>query len=91
MTQQLPMGTVTFLFTDIEGSTRQWQEHPQAMRAALAIHDSILRQAVAAHGGSVFKHTGDGVCAAFSVASEGMSAALEAQFNLAQDVWGDGP
>jgi class 3 adenylate cyclase len=46
-----PAGTVTFLFTDIEGSTRRWEQHPQAMRAALARHDAILRAAIAQHDG----------------------------------------
>ncbi len=56
----LPSGTVTFLFTDIEGSTRLWEEHPDAMRDALARHDDIVRDAVEAHGGYVFTTTGDG-------------------------------
>jgi class 3 adenylate cyclase len=47
----LPSGTVSFLFTDLEGSTRLWEEHPEAMRDALARHDALLRSAVAAHGG----------------------------------------
>jgi class 3 adenylate cyclase len=50
-------GTVTFLFTDIEGSTRLWEEQPEAMRAALARHDAILRDAVITHRGSVVKTT----------------------------------
>ena len=45
----LPSGTVTFLFTDIEGSTRLWEQHPEAMRPALARHDEVLREGVAAH------------------------------------------
>ena len=51
---ELPSGTVTFLFTDLEGSTRLWEEHPEAMRAALARHDEILRDAIEKHGGVVF-------------------------------------
>jgi transcriptional regulator with XRE-family HTH domain len=62
----LPSGTVTFLFTDIEGSTRRWEQHQAAMPRALARHDAILRQAIAAHGGVVFKTVGDAVCAAFA-------------------------
>ena len=58
---QLPIGTVTSLFTDLEGSTRLWAEHPEAMRAALARHDEILRETVAAHGGRMVKATGDGL------------------------------
>ena len=66
---QLPTGTVTFLFTDIEGSTRLWEEHPEAMRPALARHDEILRDAIEAHGGHVVKTTGDGVHAVFATAA----------------------
>ena len=61
-----PSGVVTFLFTDVEGSTRRWESDAQAMREALAAHDEVLRSAIEAHGGFMFKHTGDGVCAAFS-------------------------
>jgi class 3 adenylate cyclase len=50
---EMPSGTVTFLFTDIEGSTRLWEEHPEAMREALARHDEILRAAILEHGGHV--------------------------------------
>ena len=63
---ELPSGTVTFLFTDIEGSTRLWEEHPDAMRDALARHDELLREAIEAHGGYVVKTTGDGFHAAFA-------------------------
>jgi class 3 adenylate cyclase len=49
----LPEGTVTFLFTDIEGSTRLWEQHPQAMAGALARHDQIMRQAIATEAGVV--------------------------------------
>jgi class 3 adenylate cyclase len=51
----LPTGTVTFLFTDIEGSTTRWEHHPEAMRAALARHDALLRAVLIAHGGFIFK------------------------------------
>jgi class 3 adenylate cyclase len=57
---------VTFLFTDVEGSTRRWEADADAMRTALAAHDEVLRNAIEGHGGFLFKHTGDGVCAAFS-------------------------
>jgi len=57
---------VTFLFTDVEGSTRRWEADADAMRAALAEHDEVLRKAIEAHRGWLFKHTGDGVCAAFA-------------------------
>ena len=77
-----PSGTVTFLFTDIEGSTRRWEDDPEAMRSALAAHDEVLRAAVEGHGGWLFKHTGDGVSAAFSSARAAIEAAVEAQRRL---------
>ena len=61
---ELPSGTVTFLFTDLEGSTRRWEEHPEAMRPALARHDAIVRDAIEVHDGFVVKTTGDGFHAA---------------------------
>jgi predicted ATPase/class 3 adenylate cyclase len=83
---ELPSGTVTFLFTDIEGSTRLWEEHPHAMRDALARHDELVRDAVEAHGGCVVKTTGDGFHAAFSSAHDAVDAAVAAQLAL-----GEGP
>ena len=74
-----PSGTVTFLFTDIEGSTRPWEADPEAMRVELAAHDDVLRSAIEAHGGWLFKHTGDGVCAAFASARAAVDAAIDAQ------------
>ena len=62
----LPTGTVTFLFTDIEGSTRLWEHQPEAMCGALARHDTLLREVIEAHGGSVFKTVGDAFYAAFA-------------------------
>jgi len=61
-----PSGVVTFLFTDIEGSTRRWEADADAMRAALLAHDEVLRTAIEEHGGFLFSHTGDGVVAAFA-------------------------
>ena len=66
MTAALPSGVVTFLFTDIEASTRRWEADAEGMRVALAAHDKVLRNAIETHDGFLFKHTGDGVCAAFS-------------------------
>jgi predicted ATPase/class 3 adenylate cyclase len=74
-----PSGVVTFLFTDVEGSTRRWETDAQAMRAALATHDEVLRKAIEAHGGWLFKHTGDGVCAAFASPRSAVDAAVAAQ------------
>jgi len=77
-----PSGVVTFLFTDIEGSTRRWESDPGSMRAALAAHDDVLRQAIEDHRGWLFKHTGDGVCAAFSSPRAAVDAAIAAQQSL---------
>ena len=74
-----PSGVVTFLFTDVEGSTRRWEADADGMRAALAAHDEVLRKAIEAHGGWLFKHTGDGVCAAFASPSSAVDAAVAAQ------------
>ena len=77
-----PSGVVTFLFTDIEGSTRRWEADPEAMRAALAVHDETLRTAIETHGGFLFKHTGDGTCAVFTSPKAAVDAAITAQQNL---------
>src|ERR1700722_14528914 len=82
MTAAAPSGVVTFLFTDVEGSTRRWEADADEMRIALAAHDEVLRQAVEAHGGWLFKHTGDGVCAAFSSPRSAVDAAVTAQLQL---------
>jgi class 3 adenylate cyclase len=70
---------VTFLFTDVEGSTRRWETDADAMRAALAAHDAVLREAIEVHKGFMFKHTGDGVCAAFASPKSAVDAAVAAQ------------
>src|SRR4051794_2515428 len=79
----LSSSMVTFLFTDIEGSTRLWEERPDEMREALARHDRILRHAIETQGGVVFKTMGDQFCAAFLGASAALAAALAAQRVLA--------
>src|SRR2546425_480049 len=84
---ELPTGTVTFLFTDIEGSTRLWEQHPEAMRHALARHDALLRHAIATHAGQVFKTIGDQFCAAFATAPAALAAALAAQQALGAEPW----
>src|SRR5687767_10122312 len=73
-----PSGVVTFLFTDIEGSTRLWEEHPDHMGAALARHDSILRGVMEANGGFIFQTAGDSFRVAFFTAREALDAALAA-------------
>jgi predicted ATPase/class 3 adenylate cyclase len=82
MTGAAPSGVVTFLFTDVEGSTRRWEADANAMRVALAAHDEVLRSAIEAHGGFMFKHTGDGVCAAFASPTGAVNAAVAAQLAL---------
>ena len=74
---ELPTGTVTFLFTDIEGSTKLWERYPNGMKTALARHDEILRAAIETHGGYVFKTVGDVFCAAFAPASDSLGAMIE--------------
>jgi len=83
--RSLPTGTVTFLFTDVEGSTRLWEDHPDAMHGVLARHDEIVRGAIESHGGYVVKTTGDGFHAAFGTARDALEAALAAQQALARE------
>jgi predicted ATPase/class 3 adenylate cyclase len=85
---ELPTGTVTFLFTDLESSSRLWEQHPEAMQTALARHDELLAEAVEAHGGSVVKSTGDGLHAVFATADAAVAAALGGQRALAAESWG---
>lgn len=80
-----PSGPVTFLFTDIEGSTERWERDPAAMAAALARHNELLRDAIETHGGYVFKLVGDAFCAAFGAAPDAVTAALLAQRALAAE------
>jgi class 3 adenylate cyclase len=70
-------GTVTFLFTDIEGSTKLWEHDAPAMQASLARHDEILRWAIEESGGYVFKTVGDAFCCAFPTAADALEAALQ--------------
>ena len=88
----MPSGTVTFLFTDLEGSTRLWQDHPDAMADALARHDELVGGAIVAHGGHVVKTTGDGFHAAFDAAHDAIAAAVSAQRGVGAEAWaGTGP
>src|SRR5215217_327452 len=83
-----PTGTVTFLFTDIEGSTRRWDAQPDAMQGALARHDAIVRDAIERYGGHVFKTMGDAFYAAFARATDAIASAVAAQRALASEPWG---
>ncbi|HVM64202.1 MAG TPA: adenylate/guanylate cyclase domain-containing protein, partial [Acidimicrobiales bacterium] len=87
MGARLPSGTVTFLFTDIEGSTALWEAAPEQMRGALERHDSLLQAAIDGHEGSVFSTGGDGVAAVFARAADAVAAAIEAQSALARVDW----
>jgi hypothetical protein len=77
-----PSGVVTFLFTDIEGSTRRWEADADVMRAAVELHNQVLRKTVEAHQGQVFNYTGDGMCAVFSSPRSAVDAAVAAQLAL---------
>ena len=77
-----PSGVVTFLFTDVEGSTRRWEADAQAMRVALVVHDKVLRTAIEAYDGFLFSHTGDGFVAAFASPMSAVNAAIDAQREL---------
>jgi predicted ATPase/class 3 adenylate cyclase len=86
---ELPSGTVTFLFTDVEGSTKLLERFPASYRDAIASHHTILRDAVDGGGGFVFETVGDAVYAVFSLATGAVSAALRAQRALAAAPWGE--
>ncbi|MBV8668406.1 MAG: adenylate/guanylate cyclase domain-containing protein, partial [Candidatus Eremiobacteraeota bacterium] len=81
----IPTGTVTFLFTDIEGSTERWERHRQAMQGAVHRHEQILHDAITAHDGYVFKTVGDAFCATFRTAPDAITAALDAQRALTKE------
>jgi predicted ATPase/class 3 adenylate cyclase/DNA-binding CsgD family transcriptional regulator len=82
-----PSGTVTLLFTDIEGSTALWESHRAGMQGALERHDTLLRSAVEAHGGHVFKTVGDAFCVVFATADQAVSGAVAAQRALSEERW----
>ena len=83
----LPSGTVTFLFTDIEGSTRLWQEFPEEMPGALKQHHALLQTIIDKHNGYVFQIIGDAFCVAFESASQALAASLEIQLSLKEARW----
>ena len=82
-----PTGTVTFLFTDIEGSTRLWEAHRQAMSEALARHDELLPEVIDRRDGTVFATGGDGLAAAFARAADAAAAAIDAQRSFREEHW----
>ena len=84
-----PTGTVTFLFTDIEGSTKLWEGSPEAMRVALVRHDEILRETIETRGGYVFKTVGDAFCTVFPTAHDALEAALTSQRVLLSEEWSE--
>jgi class 3 adenylate cyclase len=85
----LPGGTVTFLFTDLEGSTALLEAHPDAYREAVARHHALLRAAVEGHGGAVFETVGDAVYAAFGSPTDAVAGALAGQRALQGEDWGE--
>ncbi len=85
--ESTPAGIITFMFTDIEGSSHLWEQSPEAMKSALANHDAILRQAVADRRGYMVKTTGDGCLAAFETVADALAAALTAQQALQAETW----
>lgn len=82
-----PVGTVSFVFTDIEGSTHRWEHHPDAMRKALPRHEVLLRAAIETYDGYVFKTVGDAFCAAFDDPRQAVHAAVEVQRTIAAEDW----
>jgi DNA-binding NarL/FixJ family response regulator/class 3 adenylate cyclase len=91
MSPTYPSGTVTFLFTDIENSTKLWEQHPQKMIVAQARHNQILREAVESNNGYIFQVIGDAFCAAFSTAGDAVRAAVQSQLDLQAEQWEGAP
>ncbi|MBK6875121.1 MAG: adenylate/guanylate cyclase domain-containing protein [Ignavibacteria bacterium] len=85
--KNIPSGNVTFLFTDIEGSTKLAQAHPEKLPSALIRHNEILRDAIESNNGHVFKIVGDAYCCAFENAEDAVKAAIEVQRNLSEEKW----
>ena len=86
---EMPDEIITFLFTDIQGSTRMWGEYPDAMPEALAIHDKALRAGIERNNGRIFQIVGDAFCAAFSSPDDALSAAVDAQKGLRDESWNE--
>ena len=85
----LPSGTITYLFTDVDGSTPLWQQHPDEMKGVMASHDSLIMSAVEANGGTVVRPRGEGdsIFAVFRRASDAVEASCQAQQLLLQETW----
>lgn len=83
----MPHGTISFLFTDIVGSSRLWEKYPQQMGAALARHDELIRAAAESQGGNVFKTVGDAFCVAFHTPQAAVLAAVAAQRAIGSEDW----
>ena len=90
LAQTPPTGTLTLLFSDIEGSTRLWEQHPDSMADALERHDALMRSVLETHGGYVFKTVGDSFSAAFAAARDAVGAAGAAQRALHAEAWSEG-
>src|SRR5437868_13444173 len=91
MSIQASPQTLTFLFTDIEGSTPLWDRNADAMRSATARHNALLRESISAHGGDTFRVVGDAFCVAFADADSAVRAAIDAQRLLIRESWGAAP
>lgn len=87
MTAKPPSGTVTFLLTDLEGSTRLWEQDPEAMKAAMVRHDELLEKAIVDSNGFVFARMGDGMAAAFASAADAVAAAATFKRTLGEQDW----
>ena len=87
MAEHPPSGTVTFLLTDLEGSTRMWEQDPEAMKAAMVRHDELLEKSISANDGFIFARMGDGMAAAFYSAGNAVSAAIGINRALAEEDW----
>ena len=85
----LPSGTVTFLFSDIEGSTRLIEQHPESAKRAIARHQALVQAAIDEHRGHVFQIVGDAFCSAFDQSGDALGAALDAQRALSRESWGE--
>jgi predicted ATPase/class 3 adenylate cyclase len=87
MAEQPPSGTVTFLLTDLEGSTQMWEQEPQAMKDAMVRHDELLEKSIAANQGFVFARMGDGMAASFATARDAVCAAAGFKQALEEEPW----